>query len=661
VGHKARIVTLCKDEPTVPESVSGAAPVVYASDEKPIIPINLAAVATTALLKAESEDSTLGPDVLEKSSSQTLSRVPETFAGFSVASNEATTIFTRNLNVIVENTYEMYDPTTRRRQVLEMTNQVVHVRPWKRLGKGLDDGTGSARLSAGSRSSACSVSSYGWVSETSSRASSPGPSPRPPSTDEPNGFAGSIARASTADLECGRSNVELTTKWGVFVCKLIFCRISMLNTLAYKAISRTRRQKWQSVNVWTGVQGRARRVVEQAKLLARKVVIQQEDVLDPEWQEYGLLPRLFGTEYVDTLMILAKAARKLLASQPVLATAAAPCRIFGDIHGQLRDLLFLFSAFGVPGESIELSHVFNGDFVDRGSHQIEVIGLLFALKVTMPEKVWLVRGNHEDRSMNEKYGFKDTCSRQLGKEFGLLAYELFEEAFDQLPVACLINESILCVHGGIGDGRWDLNDLRAVQRPLGEQELADPQSRWILNILWSDPIEDDQSESAFVFGVHRSERIDAAHVFGWNVTKTFCARNGLGLVVRSHQSKQDSPGFDVMHDNMLIRVFSARDYEGHGNDGAVLLVTPSMDENRKEILTVQPQVLRSVVRAREEGHPGPTLKKVSSMKRRSGRVSTSTGEDLVKPKRLPKNSSGAAPRLNRLPSSDGKASRSLTA
>jgi len=161
--------------------------------------------------------------------------------------------------------------------------------------------------------------------------------------------------------------------------------------------------------------------------------------------------------------------------------------------------------------------------------------------------------------------------------------------------------------------------------------------------------------------VHRSERIDAAHVFGWNVTKTFCARNGLGLVVRSHQSKQDSPGFDVMHDNMLIRVFSARDYEGHGNDGAVLLVTPSMDENRKEILTVQPQVLRSVVRAREEGHPGPTLKKVSSMKRRSGRVSTSTGEDLVKPKRLPKNSSGAAPRLNRLPSSDGKASRSLTA
>ena len=29
-----------------------------------------------------------------------------------------------------------------------------------------------------------------------------------------------------------------------------------------------------------------------------------------------------------------------------------------------------------------------------------------------------------------------------------------------------------------------------------------------------------------------------------------------------------------MHDERLVRVFSARDYEGHQNDGAVLLVQP---------------------------------------------------------------------------------------
>ena len=34
----------------------------------------------------------------------------------------------------------------------------------------------------------------------------------------------------------------------------------------------------------------------------------------------------------------------------------------------------------------------------------------------------------------------------------------------------MVAGKILCVHGGVGDGRWDLNDLRAVRRPLGQQE-----------------------------------------------------------------------------------------------------------------------------------------------------------------------------------------------
>jgi hypothetical protein len=103
----------------------------------------------------------------------------------------------------------------------------------------------------------------------------------------------------------------------------------------------------------------------------------------------------------------------------------------------------------------------------------------------------------------------------------------------------------------------------------------------VWNILWSDPIEDDQqADQRGVFGVHPSPRSSTGlFKFGWNVTKTFCAANGLGLIIRSHQSKEGSLGFSLMHDRMLIRVFSARDYEEHGNDGAVILVSelhPSM-------------------------------------------------------------------------------------
>merc|ERR1719210_1854536 len=102
-----------------------------------------------------------------------------------------------------------------------------------------------------------------------------------------------------------------------------------------------------------------------------------------------------------------------------------------------------------------------------------------------------------------------------------------------------------------------------------------------------------------VFGVHKSPRGDLSSTFAWDVTKMFCARNGLGLIVRSHQSKKDSLGFDIMHERMLIRVFSARDYEGHANDGAVLLIEPFAGSN-ENYLMVRPQVLRSLTKSRDE-------------------------------------------------------------
>jgi len=276
---------------------------------------------------------------------------------------------------------------------------------------------------------------------------------------------------------------------------------------------------------------------------------------------------------------------------------SAPCKIFGDIHGQLRDLLALFGAFGAPGDDPCMSWVFNGDFVDRGCHQVEVIGLLLSFKILYPEKVWLIRGNHEDRAMNERYGFENACLDTLGPEFGSKVFDLVQTVFNRLPLAGLVGDKILCVHGGIGEGDWKLTDLASIPRPLTSDVIA--KNRWIFNILWSDPIEDGGESADSEFGVHESPRGAVAARFAWNITKTFCARNGLSLVVRSHQSKRGSRGFDVMHENLLTRVFSARDYEGHGNDSAILQVTESVHKGQK-MLIVRPQVFRSVSKARSE-------------------------------------------------------------
>jgi hypothetical protein len=103
--------------------------------------------------------------------------------------------------------------------------------------------------------------------------------------------------------------------------------------------------------------------------------------------------------------------------RPVLRLRA-PVKIYGDTHGQMRDLLRLFAAFGAPSDTGDLfatDYLFIGDYVDRGAHQLEVVCLLLALKVAHPGQVHLLRGNHEIREVNElSYDFLKHCRSRLG-------------------------------------------------------------------------------------------------------------------------------------------------------------------------------------------------------------------------------------------------------
>mmetsp|Transcript_61731 Transcript_61731/g.179064 ORF Transcript_61731/g.179064 Transcript_61731/m.179064 type:complete len:507 (+) Transcript_61731:61-1581(+) len=341
-------------------------------------------------------------------------------------------------------------------------------------------------------------------------------------------------------------------------------------------------------------------VVQAAEAMVQEVMDEETDVTDKEWGDEGLLERLLCApnqqQVCENVRILASAAIRIFTQSQTVQDVRAPCKVYGDLHGQLRDLLLLFGVFGMPGTAECPSAVFNGDFVDRGKHQVEVLCLLLALKVAYPQNVFLNRGNHEESQMNQKYGFARACVAAFSEEESDDLFRLISKTFSMLPLASLIDTKVLVVHGGIGDGKWSVDELRKVRRPLKLCDLQQDRNQWLWNLMWSDPIEDDEKmSSSRVFGVHSSPRGKLAVKFGWNVTQAFCARNGLDLVVRSHQAKKCGLGFDVMHNESLIRVFSARDYEGHNNDCAVLSIFDDAEEEGASggVLVVRPQVLSS--------------------------------------------------------------------
>ncbi len=230
--------------------------------------------------------------------------------------------------------------------------------------------------------------------------------------------------------------------------------------------------------------------------------------------------------------------RAVLQSEPCVVDVPAPCKVFGDLHGQFDDLLEFFQFYGMPshmfGDIGSVNYVFDGDFVDRGSKSLEVVTLLFALKMRYPRNVFLVRGNHEDMNINRNYGFLAECRERLG-EAGDSVWRHVNEVFEYLPLAAIVAGRSMVVHGGIGPVFRSLDQLRNLSKPI---TILSPPQPLLRDVLWADPAENDR-QSNFSENIDRGPQIVK---FGPDVVFKFLQENNLDFIFRAHQPVLD--GFE---------------------------------------------------------------------------------------------------------------------
>lgn len=247
-------------------------------------------------------------------------------------------------------------------------------------------------------------------------------------------------------------------------------------------------------------------------------------------------------------------AEAILSLEDNVIVVRSPVVIVGDIHGQFFDLLEILLQVGLPPDQ---HFLFLGDLVDRGYNSIGVLALVLSFKLRYPDRVNVLRGNHESRQLNQNYGFYDECRM---RDFN---WQNIINVFDYLPIAAVIEDEVFCVHGGLSESARTLDQIRVLRR---RQEL--PMEGAFSELLWSDP---NPRASGFL----KSDR-GAGVYYGEDTVDEFLERNGLSLIVRSHQLVME--GYEKLFHDKLITVWSAPNYTYRcGNLAAVLRLSAELE------------------------------------------------------------------------------------
>ena len=246
----------------------------------------------------------------------------------------------------------------------------------------------------------------------------------------------------------------------------------------------------------------------------------------------------------NEVLNLCKSIEPVFEKEKIVLDISGPINICGDLHGNLSDLLLCFQRGGSPPS---VKWLFLGDYVDRGEYSIEVITLLFSLKIKYPNHIYLIRGNHECVELTESFGFANDCLQRYEAQ-GEKIWTAFCDTFEYMPIAAIVANTSLCIHGGISPSLQNIQQIRDIKRPL-----KIPLTGLIADLFWSDPSKETEE-----YG--KSDR-GTTCVYGLNPIKRFLSQNNLKHIIRAHQMVADGFELPFSPDDSVITIFTSSNYE----------------------------------------------------------------------------------------------------
>lgn len=300
----------------------------------------------------------------------------------------------------------------------------------------------------------------------------------------------------------------------------------------------------------------------------------------------------------NLLINLCSEAENIFAKENNILELEGDFIIVGDIHGSLHDLLRILKFIQYQKSKV----LFLGDYVDRGEFSLECITLLFALKLSEPEKYFLIRGNHEFEATCSQYGFKDEIlnynyskkveslhpkmnpnyPRSSSSFFDLESsdqiedyhhfyanvncytytetlYLAFMKTFSYLPIAAILNKTTFCIHGGLSPSLDHADNLnKFIKRPITKIE----ENSILSDVMWSDP-------SNCVSSLFEENPRGMGYLYSGESVSKFLKASSLKRLIRAHQCV--SLGVLKFFSDKCITVFSASSYDmPMGNSSSIL-------------------------------------------------------------------------------------------